>query len=199
MDTIAPSALYCDTLMWLKAASTPFPFPKAVGLHGFLKGVAQPLTATICSHRQPSRAFETPGLLGTHSAEQLTSCSSWSSLARSLCRTLFQLRDKQVLMHNMSHLLGVFPLQMQRLGGGMPTPSPLHGQLLKTPRSVLQSSAVHAGLVCHSVRAETWVAKCLKPFRHSDAPKTSFLKPFARPAAALLQVSLIHSFRSSSC
>ena len=171
--------------MWLKPALPP----KAVGLHGFLKGY--PLTATICSHRQPSRAFETPGLLGTHSAEQLTSCSSWSSLAKSLCRTLYRLRDKQVLMHSTSRLLGASPLQMQKPGGGMPTPSPLHGQLLKTPRSVLRPSAVHTGLVCHSVSAEAWVAKHLKPFLHSYASKNSFLKPCARPAAAMLRVSSI--------
>jgi hypothetical protein len=40
MDNTDPSALYCDTSVWLKAALTPLPFPKAVDLHGFLKGVA---------------------------------------------------------------------------------------------------------------------------------------------------------------
>jgi len=66
----------------------------------------------------------------------------------------------------------------------MPTPSPSHGQLLKTLRSVLQPSAVHTGLVCHSVCAEAWVAKHLKPFLHSYASENSYLKPFAWTAAA---------------
>ena len=40
MDDVDPSALYCNTSMSLKAALTPLLFPKADGLHGFLKGVA---------------------------------------------------------------------------------------------------------------------------------------------------------------
>jgi len=48
----------------------------------------------------------------------------------------------------------------------------------------LQPSAVHTGLVCHSVCAEAWVAKHLKPFLHSYASENSYLKPFAWTAAA---------------